>query len=73
MKAGEIIKEEKIKLDPKWGKEDFSRMKDTCVSCGGFLPMNKKRFIVQGNYCNDCSFNCGHNVNRRKITIKPNE
>jgi len=77
MKEGEIINEEiveeEIKLDPKWGDEDFSRMKEYCVVCGAPLSSSKKRFIASGNYCITCSSECGKNINHKEITIKPNE
>lgn len=65
--------EEKIVLDPKWGEEDFSRMKDFCVSCGVPLKPSKRRFVSLGNYCMECSADCGENINHKIITIKPTE
>lgn len=75
MKAGEKIKieEEKVVIDPKWGEVDFTLMKEYCVVCNIWLKPSKKRFIASGNYCINCSAECGVNLNHKVITIKPNE
>ena len=72
MKPGEKVKEEKMpKGYEKWGEEDFSRMKDHCVSCGKPIEHSRKRFLMSGNYCPTCSFGCGDNMNHTVINIKP--
>lgn len=71
MKMGEKIKDEEVKLDPKWGEEDFSRMKDFCVSCKKKLERSKKRFLMSGNYCITCSFGCADNLNKKTYKVKP--
>ena len=67
----EFDENEIVEMDFKWGEEDFTRMKTQCVSCGAFLKMSKKRFIMLGNYCLDCSSKSGVNINHKVITIKP--
>lgn len=66
-------RDEEFELDPKWGDEDFSRMKEYCVSCGKSLEHSKRRFLQSGNFCITCSFSCGGKVNHKVITIKPYE